>query len=179
MGGCSMSEKLCYFCREHEMRPLPAGKQGQRRKKEKSKVLSGYWPWLRKLTHTHTLLCNLGGVARWLQTHTQRLTEMNCLAWDLEVGSSSVFAVHQHLSSGGEMMRRERRGVTKREKRKGGGGDWGRDLLKHSDWKLDLWISSFSSLQSPVSPSHVMCKSRKDHSPSCHVKGVLAVSPWP
>lgn len=62
-------------------------------------------------------------------------------------------------------------GVTKGKKQKGGGGDWGRDLLKHSDWKPDLWISSFSSLQLLVSPSHVMCNSRKDHSPSCHVMG--------
>ncbi len=28
-----MSRKLCYFCREHEMRPLPTGKQREKRKK--------------------------------------------------------------------------------------------------------------------------------------------------
>lgn len=76
-------------------------------------MLSGYWLWLGKLSKQHT------GVARWLQTHTQHLAEMNCFARVLEVGSRSVFAVHQHLSSGREMrkvrMERSRMGRRGRE----------------------------------------------------------------
>lgn len=149
MGGCSMSDKLCYFCREHEMRPLPTGKKHPRCFQVTGCDLGN---------SNNTPPCDSLGVNKWPQTHPQYLTEMDCLARVLEVSSRSVFAVHQqhHLSSG--------RG-------RGGGGDWGRDLLIHSDWKLDLWISSLSSLQLHVSPSHVMCNSRKDHLPSCHVMG--------
>lgn len=116
MGGCSMSRKLCYFCREHEMRPLPTGKQREKRKK-KPKVLSGYWPWVGKFSKQHT-----GVKARWLQTHLPHKTEMKRLAWVLEVGSSSVFADHQHLSSVGKMMWQEQRGH--RRGGKEGKGRW-------------------------------------------------------
>lgn len=49
-----MSEKLCYFCREHEMRPLPAGKQGERR----GEKIQGAFRLLAvtRETHTHTAL---------------------------------------------------------------------------------------------------------------------------
>lgn len=59
MGSYSMSEKLCYFCTEHEMRALPTGKE------KKKKNLRGFQVMGHDLGK---LLGNLGGVARWPQT---------------------------------------------------------------------------------------------------------------
>lgn len=173
MGGCSTSERPCYFCREHEKRPLPTGKQWEKSPRcfQVTGLDSGNSP-------NNTPPCNSGVVARWLQTHTQHLTEMNCPAWVLEVGSCSFFAVHKHLSSGGETMRGEWRGHERGEEVRQGEVTEGA-TGEISDWKLDLWTSSFPSLQLPVSPSHVMLQQQEGSVLFMSRNGVLFVPPWP
>lgn len=145
------SEELCYFCREHEMRPLRTGKQGEKGGGD----IQGAFRLLAltrgKSLETTPRLVFSGGVARWFQMHAHS-------------PGSRLQLCPRHLSSGRKTMRWEGRGHETGDWEGGGGGDRGRDLLKHWDRKRDLWISSFSSLQLLVSPSHVMCNSRKDRS---------------
>lgn len=144
------SEELCYFCREHEMRPLRTGKQGEKGGGD----IQGAFRLLAltrgKSLETTPRLVFSGGVARWFQMHAHS-------------PGSRLQLCPRHLSSGRKTMRWEGRGHETGDWEGGGGGDRGRDLLKHWDRKRDLWISSFS-LQLLVSPSHVMCNSRKDRS---------------
>ena len=145
-GSCGVSEELCYFCREHEMRPLPAGKRGGGHPRcfQVTGRDSG-----KKSRNKHPALCFWEG---WPDGS-------RCTHTVLEVGSSSVLDVfHQ----GGKTMWWERRGQERGDGEGGGEGTEGATLLKHWDWKRDLWVSSFSSLQLLVSPSHVMCSSRND-----------------
>lgn len=162
------SEELCYFCREHEMRPLRTGKQGEKGGGD----IQGAFRLLAltrgKSLETTPRLVFSGGVARWFQMHAHS-------------PGSRLQLCPRHLSSGRKTMRWEGRGHETGDWEGGGGGDRGRDLLKHWDRKRDLWISSFSSLQLLVSPSHVMCNSRKDRSAfvSRNGGGVLSVPPLP
>lgn len=172
VGGCGTSEKLCYFCREHEMRPLPTGKQGENRKKKIQgafRLLDVTWETF-QTTHRLVIWEGWPDGCGCIHSSWLRWTVLPEFWKSIRVLSLLLINIfHQVGRRCGESEGWG--GVTKGKKQKGGGGDWGGDLLKHLDWKLDLWISSFSSLQLPVSPSHVMCNSRKDHSPSCHVMG--------
>lgn len=59
-----MSEKLCYFCKEHEMRPLPNRKTGR----EVGKTIQGAFRLLAVTWETLQTTRSLAireGVARW------------------------------------------------------------------------------------------------------------------
>lgn len=103
MGSCGMSEELCYFCTEHKMRPLPAGKEGGRGIQDSFRL--------------HVMICKTFQIAY----RPVSGEKINYLSWVLEVSSTSAFALHQHLSSGRTMMWQEWRGHEGGEEEEAGG----------------------------------------------------------
>lgn len=91
-------QKLCYSCKEHEMRPLPDRKTGR----ELVKIIRGafrYRPWLEKLSQNNMPHRNSGGISIWLR-------------WTV---SPDSWNVHRHLSSGRVRMERSRKAMRGRE----------------------------------------------------------------
>lgn len=122
-GGCGMSEKLCYFCREPKMRPLPAGKRGEKRKKAIQRAfrwLAVTWELRLGNPPNDAPPYVSGGVARWLQT----LTQSTWLRWSVspESWKSALALSLLFINIFHQVGRRhgENGGVTKGEKRKGG-----------------------------------------------------------
>lgn len=166
-----MSERLCYlfFVRERKMRPFPRGKQGVNGCK-RSKVLSGYWLWLGE-TLQHLVVFGEGrpdGCRIRCDHCTWRRRTVSPLL--LEVGSSSVFDAHQHLSSGGEMMQWERKGHDRGKRGRQGGGVRGRDLLQPLRRELLLPAVPLSRLLTSCTTAGRIIP------PLCHVTG-FALSP--
>lgn len=156
MGGCSMSEKLCYFCREHEIRA------SSYRKKKNPRCFQVTDRDLGNSPNTHNALQFR---ARW--PHTQHLTEMNCLV--LEVVSSSV---HRHLSSG--RMRTE-------GSRKGRRGREGDVTEGATCWNIQTWPLDFKLLLPTVAclPFSRHVPRQEGSFPFTSRNGVLSVPSWP
>lgn len=130
-GSCSVSKKVCYSCREHEMRPKNGGSGGAFKGAFRSRPGLGK----RSKQYTALLLSWTGG-----QMVSEDLTEINCLAWVLEVSLNSILTTHQHLSS---LEDAENWGVMKQEKKEGG-REWQRAHLQKTlglkTRPMDLWF---------------------------------------